>query len=125
MRMKEAGLLDIWWKQFSVDSSYCLRKIDKETNNKKSGDNKKPLTIQGLSGAFLILGVGSSIAIAVFIVGICHSRINNEHQLMSSINSSDDEICYALFKKIKIYFKIKSKIASAIKIEIGAKNASN
>lgn len=37
MRMKEAGLLDVCWKQFAVGSSYCRRKIDQETNKKKIG----------------------------------------------------------------------------------------
>jgi len=76
--MKETGLLDVWWKQFAADSSYCLRKIDQEMNNKIK-DDKKPLTLKGLSGAFLILCAGCFLAIAVFIIEICcHSRIYEE-----------------------------------------------
>ena len=91
MRMKEAGLLDVWWKQFAADSSYCLRKIDQEMNNKIK-DDKKPLTLKGLSGAFLILCAGCSLAIAVFIVEICcHSRIY-EKTLHPAVNIHRSDI---------------------------------
>lgn len=75
MRMKEAGLLDVCWKQFEVGSSYCRRKIDQETNKKKLDDNKKKLlTLKGMSGAFLVLATSYAIAVIVFILEIynCH-----------------------------------------------------
>jgi len=75
--MNEAGLLTIWWKKFAADSSYCLRKIDMETNNKIKND-KKPLTLKGLSGAFLALGTGFATAIAIFILEICYRYINKK-----------------------------------------------
>ena len=75
MRMQEAGLLDVWWKQFSTDASYCLRKIDQEVNNKVGDDVKKPLTLKGLSGVFLLLIAGIVVSIIVFILEICcHNR---------------------------------------------------
>lgn len=81
--MQEAGLLDVWWKQFSIDSSYCLRKIDQETNSKRFGrEDKKSLTMKGLSGAFLISGVGSSLAIAAFIVEFCQVYVKT----LTSVN---------------------------------------
>ena len=65
--MEAAGLLELWWRTFAADPTYCLRKIEKEVDDKKTEDSKKPLTLKGLSGAFLVLGVGYSLAIVVFI----------------------------------------------------------
>ena len=45
-----------------------------QNNKKLSADRHllKPLTLKGLSGAFVVLGVGYSIAIAAFIVELVH-----------------------------------------------------
>ena len=51
----------------------CIQEIDRETNNKKiKGNDKKRLTLEGLSGAFLVLDISYSIAIAAFIVKVVH-----------------------------------------------------
>jgi hypothetical protein len=72
--MEAAGLLELWWTIYAADPTYCFRKIEKEVNDKKTEDSKKPLTFKELSGAFLVLGVGYSLAIATFIV-----ELRNDH----------------------------------------------
>ena len=52
----------------------CTTKIQQETNGKRR-EKTKPLTLASLSGAFVVLGVGYFLAIAVFTVEICYSRI--------------------------------------------------
>lgn len=71
MRIREIGFSELWWKQVVDDPEYCLRKIDQQSNPKTNND-KKRLTLKGLSGAFLVLGVGSSLAIAAFMVEVVH-----------------------------------------------------
>ena len=79
MRMEAAGLFPVWWKEFSSDSTYCMKKIQQETEAKGVKNDKKPLTLKGLSGAFLVLGVGISLAIAAFIVEMVHYRIKHRY----------------------------------------------
>ena len=70
--MEAFGLLEKRIKDALLsDAAPCLRKIEEETNNKIK-DKKKRLTLEGLSGAFLVLGIGYSIAIAAFIVEVVH-----------------------------------------------------
>ena len=65
MHIHEAGLYEVWWKEFTADPSYCLKRNEQQ---KKAGDDdKKPLTLKGLSGAFLVLLIGYAIAILVFL----------------------------------------------------------
>ena len=80
LRLREVGFIDVWLKQTIADPTYCLRKVDQEINNKKNDDDKKPLTLKGLSGAFIILGSGYSIAIAVFIVELVHHHHHHKKQ---------------------------------------------
>ena len=72
--MDAAGLLDKRIKDGMrlnhIDS--CLLKIEEETKNKNIKGGNKRLTLEGLSGAFLVLGIGYSIAIAAFIVEVVH-----------------------------------------------------
>ena len=58
----------------------CLRKIDQEISNTKIKGEKKRLTLEGLSGAFLVLGIGYSIAIAAFIVEVVHGYMRKREQ---------------------------------------------
>ena len=58
----------------------CLRKIDQEISNTKIKGEKKRLTLEGLSGAFLVLGVGYSVAIAAFIVEVVHGYMRKREQ---------------------------------------------
>ena len=78
--MQEAGLVHVWWKEFSADASYCLRKIDQEMNNRKD-DVKKPLTLKGLSGSFIILCSGCFASIIVFLFEFSFNKwiIGNRH----------------------------------------------
>ena len=58
----------------------CLRNIDQEISNTKIKGEKKRLTLEGLSGAFLVLGIGYSIAIAAFIVEVVHGYMRKREQ---------------------------------------------
>ena len=71
MRMDETGLLGQWERAKLIgDAIPCLRKIQKETNDKAIKKNKKRLTLDSLSGAFLVLGVGYIISLIAFIIEI-------------------------------------------------------
>ena len=79
--MEASGLLKFWQKQAGRDS---LRRCLKNSNFKgpkgnRRDDEKKPLTLKGLSGAFIILGFGYSLGIAVFIIEMCQSHIKNRN----------------------------------------------
>ena len=78
--MEAFGLLEKRIKDALLsDAAPCLRKIEEETNNKIK-DKKKRLTLEGLSGAFLVLGIGYSIAIAAFIVEVVHGFMKKRNQ---------------------------------------------
>jgi hypothetical protein len=84
MRFESAGLLREFQSPPFVSNPYhCLRQINLETSataSKKGNkrDNKKPLTLKGLSGAFLILAIGYGLAILVFLMEIIGcSRFKN------------------------------------------------
>ena len=68
MRMEQAGLLRAFQNGRSDDPTYCLRKINQETNNNNVKDVRKPLTLKGLSGAFVVLGVGYALAVLFFLL---------------------------------------------------------
>ena len=83
-RIDAFGLLYKWQADgIQKDAAPCLRKIDEETSNTRiKGDNKKGLTLEGLSGAFLVLGIGYSLAIAAFIVELVHGFMRKRNQLI-------------------------------------------
>lgn len=67
--MREKGLIKKWTEQFQPVPRRCLEEIA----NKPSGDPTK-LTLAGLSGAFLILGVGSFASAIVFTCEVFYGR---------------------------------------------------
>ena len=75
MRLESAGLLQ--WPKLNADPSHCLKKIERETKEKTGHGKKKPLTLKGLSGAFLVLGIGYALTIAAFIVEVVHRYTRN------------------------------------------------
>lgn len=91
MRMEASGLLNFWEKQASRGKpEYCLKKDhSKMPIRNKRNEEKKSLTIKGLSGAFVVLGFGYSLAIAVFFVEIYYNpKLNNP-----KMNSSRTNFC--------------------------------
>ena len=82
--MHDVGLINLWLNANAMDPTHCLKKIDQEMNQKKSVGLKR-LTLSGLSGAFIVLGIGYSLAIAAFIVEVVHSYMNN----IKNRNSTD------------------------------------
>ena len=78
MRIDESGLAKYWLGQVEAGlTHHCTKKIKREMDNTTGKNTKKPLTLKGLSGAFLVLGVGSSIAITAFIVELVHGYTKN------------------------------------------------
>jgi len=75
MRLESAGLLQ--WPKLNADPSHCLKKIERETKEKTGHGKKKSLTLKGLSGAFLVLGIGYALTIAAFIVEVVHRYTRN------------------------------------------------
>ena len=84
--MDAAGLLGKWERGKLIENAVpCLRKIQQETNDKKRKDDKKRLTLEGLSGAFLVLGVGYIISVFAFIIEIVwhwRSKIRRQQQTL-------------------------------------------
>ena len=66
--MEGAGMLEFWLKQYSDDPTYCLTKIQRQMKE-KSG--KRRLTLNNLSGAFLVLFIGYVLSIIAFILELC------------------------------------------------------
>ena len=78
MRMEAFGILDALWKPHSGrDPTHCLRMMQSLLNptNKKK-DNKTRLTLNGLSGAFVVLGLGYLVSILAFIIEHIVARRN-------------------------------------------------
>ena len=73
MQLQENGLYVFWWKDFTAKSDYCLKRIEQEKKI-RDDDNKKPLTLKGLSGAFLVLAVGYALGILIFLLEIIFSH---------------------------------------------------
>jgi len=71
MRMEGAGLLEFWLKQYSDDATYCLTKIRRQMKEKRG---KRRLTLNNLSGAFLVLIIGYVLSIIAFIIELCTAR---------------------------------------------------
>ena len=96
MRMDGNGLLDYWLKQVSADPTYCFNKIQQQIINQKGNrKDKKSLTLNSLSGAFLVLGVGYALAIGAFIVeivnGLCEKKRSKIQAIKKSIISQQEQ----------------------------------
>ena len=104
--MGEAGLLSIWQQGASSEATYCVRKIQQEMNDQIRKGDKKRLSMNDLSGAFVILACGYLIDIVAFIFEnrfgrifkLCQQRRrlrerNNhvKHELSSSKDQSKTE----------------------------------
>lgn len=77
--MHAVGLLDGFQTSFTADPFHCLKKIKKEMiNNKINRNDKKSLTLKNLSGAFVVLAIGYSLAILVFLFEVCFIRYKND-----------------------------------------------
>ena len=85
--MDATGLLSKWEREKLIENAVpCLRKIQQETNDKKRKGDKKRLTLEGLSGAFLVLGVGYIISVFAFIIEIVwHWRSKNRRQQQTQV----------------------------------------
>ena len=64
MRMREAGLVDHWIKNFRADAHQCVKN---KRNSKIEKDDINPLTLRGLTGAFIVLLTGIFLAFVAFI----------------------------------------------------------
>ena len=98
-RLDAFGLLNKWQTDAMQNgAATCLRKIDQEINNKMGGGNKKRLTLEGLSGAFVILGIGYSLAIAAFIVELVHGSMRKRNHV-SLVNRLKPPVRAPIIKK--------------------------
>ena len=86
--MEGAGMLEFWLKQYSDDPTYCLTKIQRQMKE-KSG--KRRLTLNNLSGAFLVLFIGYVLSIIAFILELCTAwrqrRLKNKTTLLARSKS--------------------------------------
>jgi len=67
MRMREAGLVQKWYNERLPNIADCLPRKGMKTE-KVMDEGREPLSLQGFTGAFIMLAVGSTIALIVFIV---------------------------------------------------------
>ena len=94
MRMEASGLLNFWLKQATRGRhEYCLKKDhSKRSNSGRRNEDKKSLTMKGLSGAFVVLGVGYSLAVLIFIIENCHKRILNNRKIKCQQSKTGGDI---------------------------------
>jgi len=113
MKMQASGLLTFWQKQAGRDSlRRCLKNGNfKGPKGNRRDDEKKPLTLKGLSGAFIILGFGYSLGIAVFIIEMCHSRIKNRN-VVKPAHIKTNKTDKALIKYFMIHVKKRLYLAT-------------
>lgn len=96
--MHDIGLINFWLKHADgIDPTIFLKKNRPGNKPKNKSGNLKRLTLGGLSGAFIVLEVGCSLAIVAFIFevvyGYYHKTKNrnqypvNIHPLLTNSNS--------------------------------------
>jgi hypothetical protein len=81
MKMEASGVLHVLLQK-QIGAYLMRRCVNTDPSNglitksqTRNKDEKKPLTLKSLSGAFVVLGFGYSLGIAVFTVEIIHKRI--------------------------------------------------
>lgn len=87
LRMDETGLLFRWQLGTSVDGNYCIQKIQRVMKEQFNSGDKKRLSLKDLSGAFVVLGVGYTIGIAVFILEHYYSRNFQKRKAIAGKNA--------------------------------------
>ena len=83
--MEASGLLKVWEKQINRG-----RPCFKNDRFKRRSEEKKQITMKSLSGAFVVLGFGYSLAVAIFIIEICYSLILKNHRINVIQTKRDD-----------------------------------
>jgi hypothetical protein len=110
MKMEASGVLHVLLqKQIGADPTRrCLitnpsNGLVKKSQNRDK-DEKKPLTLKSLSGAFVVLEFGYSLGIAVFIVEIFYKRIQDRKLAVRSkiIESIADKTVKPASNKVKV-----------------------
>ena len=69
MEMEAAGLFRKWWKEMITDPTRCLN------YQREQRDKIAPLTFGQLSGAFVVLAVGFTLALLVLILESIYHRV--------------------------------------------------
>jgi len=64
--MREAGLIQKWYKERLPNIAECFPRNGMK-REKMMDDGREPLSLQGFTGAFIMLAVGSITAIIVFL----------------------------------------------------------
>ena len=73
--MREAGLLKKWAKDNTPKVKECYGA--KKKDDQKVIEGRAPLSLNGLSTAFLILSAGATISFISFVVEILKSKVEN------------------------------------------------
>ena len=74
MRMKEAGLMDFWYREGLPDVHQCL---DSKKNNFADHRNVSALNLKNLTGAFSVLVIGTLLSAIVFAIENCRRIFSN------------------------------------------------
>lgn len=89
MRMREAGLVNQWIKEYRADANQCVKN---KRNSKIEKDDMSPLTLRGLTGAFVVLIAGTTLALIAFaaecILNIASNYKRAQNVLQSKKGSS-------------------------------------
>ncbi len=75
MRMREAGLLKKWAQDNTPKVKECYGA--KKKDDQKVIEGRAPLSLNGLSAAFLVLLAGAAISFVSFVVEILKSKAGN------------------------------------------------
>jgi len=76
----------LWLKDDGIDSTFCLKKMEQDMiSKKKKAHSLKPLNLKSLSGAFIVLGVGCSIAFAAFIAELLVHRNTKQNRKNATV----------------------------------------
>lgn len=114
MRLEAVGLLQTWKNAFNADPYHCLDKIEKEIKEKTKNRNKIPLTLKGLSGAFLVLGIGYALAITVLIFEVAHHNLKKRKGILDM--TAQNKMQWKLeFRVIDLTFATFSRFNGVIK----------
>ena len=99
------------------DTKLDINQFKKEIKEKTKNRNKIPLTLKGLSGAFLVLGIGYALAIAVLIFEVAHHNLKKRKGILNM--TAQKKMQWKLeFRVIDLTFAIFSRFNETIKTDV-------
>ena len=117
--MVSAGLFEFWLKQYSDDPTYCFTKIQWQMKE-KSG--KRRLTLNNLSGAFLVLIIGYVLSIISFIIEFCIARRQRRYKNKKTESLRKPPVVVNSDAPKTLNVKVAGTVVSAVEISLDNTN---